>query len=196
MDGEYLEFPQRSKYDLVGIDNFRAGYLSALHFIDQGASRVDFIRLPFIAHTIPQRIMGYQQAMIDNKIIPSRDWVHTVKDFDIHNVQELLDAGVENIICGNDYIAMNLIRTLNQMGVEIPRKVRITGFDDVEAANYLSIPLTTIAQPCRKLAETIINTMLCRIKNPSLPAKKIMLDFDMKIRESSKLKRVNEIINL
>ena len=75
------------------------------------------------------------------------------------------------------------------MGVDIPGRMRVSGFDDLELASYLTIPLTTIAQPCRELAEVIIYTMLRRIKSPSLPGRSIMLDFELKVRESSRIKR-------
>ena len=43
VDDDYVEFPGCSTYDLVTIDNFRAGYRLATHFLDQGVERIDFI---------------------------------------------------------------------------------------------------------------------------------------------------------
>ena len=38
LDSDYLPFPQRSEYDLVGIDNFRSGYLVTEHYLKQRGS--------------------------------------------------------------------------------------------------------------------------------------------------------------
>lgn len=185
VDGEYQEFPLRSKYDLVGIDNFRAGYVSAMHFIKQGEKRIDFLRQPFMAQTIPHRIMGYQQALLHNGINPREEWVHNIQDFSIEELLPIINAGAKNIICANDKIAMQFVKGLAKLNIRIPGDVRVSGFDNIEAARYFPSALTTIAQPCEELAKTIINVMLSRIKNPDLPARTVMLNFELKIRESS-----------
>ncbi|MGP1523042.1 MAG: substrate-binding domain-containing protein [Treponema sp.] len=185
VDGEYNEFPLRSKYDLVGIDNFRAGYISAEHFIRQGEKRIDFLRQPFMAQTVPQRIMGYQQALLHSGIKPCENWIHTIHNFSAEDIFPIINAGAKNIICANDNIAMQFVKGLAQLDIRIPKDVRISGFDNIEAARYFPIALTTIAQPCEELAKTIINVMLSRIKNPDLPARTVMLNFELKIRESS-----------
>ncbi|MFN2311399.1 MAG: GntR family transcriptional regulator [Spirochaetia bacterium] len=46
LDADYLKFPERSEFDLVGIDNIRAGYLAAQHYLEQGATRVDYLQKP------------------------------------------------------------------------------------------------------------------------------------------------------
>ena len=187
VDGEYHEFPLRSKYDLVGIDNFRAGYVSALHFIEQGAQRVDFLCQSFMAQTVPRRIKGYQQALLDSGITPHKTWVHDIRNFSSKELLPLIQNGAQNIICANDNTAMKFIKALSDADIKIPKDVRLSGFDDIEAARYFPVPLTTVAQPCKDLAEVIIHTMLTRIENPYLPARNLMLDFELKIRESSKI---------
>ncbi len=184
-DADYLEYPKRSNHDLVGIDNFRAGYVSAEHYLLQGAKRVDFLSSPDMAQTIPQRIMGYKQALINYGIIPDPNWVHYINDFSKESIDPIINDKAENIICANDNVAMKFIKGLTDIGVNVPHDVRISGFDDLDFAKYLGIPLTTIAQPCADLADVIIYTMLQRIENPSLPIRSIMLDFKLKVRGSS-----------
>jgi DNA-binding LacI/PurR family transcriptional regulator len=42
LDRDICEFPQRSAYDLVGVDNIRGGYLLGQHLIDVGCRRTMF----------------------------------------------------------------------------------------------------------------------------------------------------------
>ena len=111
--------------------------------------------------------------------------MHDIQDFSLKELSDLIHNGAQNIICANDNTAMKFIKALSDTDINIPKDVRISGFDDIEAARYFPIPLTTIAQPCKKLAEVIIHTMLTRIENPYLPARNLMLDFELKVRESS-----------
>ena len=185
VDTDYLEFPERSKYDVIGIDNFRAGYLSTKHFTEQGAKRVDFFKFSYSAPSITQRQMGYQQALMHAGIEPLDSWIHDYKDLSEQSIMSLVDNGAENLICSNDDLAMKLIEGLHNLGIHIPRDVRISGFDDQDFAKYLKIPLTTIAQPCKKIAEVAIDTIIYRLNNPMTMTWNITIDFLMKIRESS-----------
>src|SRR5437667_2210839 len=57
-------YPQRSKYDLVGIDNRRTGYLATEHLIKVGAKRIAFLARPNSAPTVDGRIAGYREALL------------------------------------------------------------------------------------------------------------------------------------
>ena len=56
--------------------------------------------------------------------------------------------------------------------------------DDVKYASLLSVPLTTIHQPCAEIGTVAIGTMLERLRQPKLPARDILLNFRLVVRES------------
>jgi GntR family transcriptional regulator of arabinose operon len=56
-------YPRRSKYDQVGIDNRRAGYLATEHLIGAGAKRIAFFARPDSAPTVDARIAEYREAL-------------------------------------------------------------------------------------------------------------------------------------
>ena len=58
------------------------------------------------------------------------------------------------------------------------------GFDDVRFATLLSVPLTTIQQPCRDIALTAFNAMRERIADPTLPSRSLLLAPKLIVRES------------
>ena len=88
-------------------------------------------------------------------------------------------------ICRNDLTAAKLIQTLKSLNINIPRKVRIAGFDDSEIANLTAPSLTTIHQPVKTLAEIAVASLLQRIRNPSLPVRTILIDAPIVVRGSS-----------
>jgi DNA-binding LacI/PurR family transcriptional regulator len=60
----------------------------------------------------------------------------------------------------------------------------MVGIDDVKYASLLSVPLTTIHQPCASIGSAAIGAMLDRLRDPTLPARDIVLNFDLVVRNS------------
>lgn len=185
IDRDAAAFPRRSDYDLVGVDNFAGGYLLAEHLIKLGLKRLVYVTKPFTASTVEQRIAGAQSAMLANGIEVPRDFVRTGDPLDQKFVRTITQSRrVEGVLCTSDHIAAQLLQTLNRLKVRVPDDLRLVGFDDVRFANLLTIPLTTMQQPCRDIALTAFNCMQERILNPSLPARLITLPPQMIVRET------------
>lgn len=55
------------------------------------------------------------------------------------------------IFCGNDMLALGVLRTLVKHGVRVPQDMSVIGFDDVDFAASANVPLTTIAQSTYQL---------------------------------------------
>ena len=104
-------------------------------------------------------------------------------------VKELRPDGV---VCANDFTAAHLMKVFNELKLVVPDQIRMAGIDDVKYANLLSVPLTTIHQPCEKMGAEAVAAMIQRIRNPDIPARDILLDFHVVVRESSgaKSKRI------
>jgi DNA-binding LacI/PurR family transcriptional regulator len=79
------------------------------------------------------------------------------------------------------------MRSLEVLDLNVPEDVRIAGFDDVKYAHLARVPLTTMKQPCRELGELALNTLIERIKTPSLPPRSILVEARLCERESSRL---------
>ena len=56
-------FPERSAYDLAGIDNYRAGYRLTRHLIDNGCQRPVFAYRAGSAPTVAARLAGCREAL-------------------------------------------------------------------------------------------------------------------------------------
>ena len=63
LDRDLVSYPERSRYDLVGIDNRRAGYAITTHLIRRGCRRPVFVGRPGSAPTVDARAAGYQEAI-------------------------------------------------------------------------------------------------------------------------------------
>lgn len=185
IDSDFEVFPRRSRFDLVGIDNLRSGYLAASHLLERGAGRIDFFQQPYAAPTVGARIRGYEEALKDAGISPAREWVHNGDPADSAYVRDCLEQGAENIICGNDATAAELMHTITELGYSIPGDVRIVGFDDMKYARLARVPLTTFRQPCRQLGEIAVEAMFSRLSKPGRNPVTVYAEPELITRESS-----------
>ncbi|MBN8526414.1 MAG: LacI family DNA-binding transcriptional regulator, partial [Planctomycetes bacterium] len=97
--------------------------------------------------------------------------------------------GHDAIACANDLTAADLLRSLAAARIAVPSAVRLAGFDDVQHASRLPVPLTTMRLPCRELGMVALRTMLERIADPRLPARQILLDASLVARRSTAARR-------
>lgn len=185
LDRDLVPFPQRSEFDLVGLDNVAGGYLIAEHLIKLGCARIAFIARPQSAPTVDARVAGVREAIVRHGLDLAKDWLQVGDPEDL-KFSRRLAAGRrwDAFVCANDHTAALLIRHLEQAGTHVPKDVRVAGFDDAKFATLVSVPLTTIRQPCRDLALTAFRAMLERIAEPTLPARHILLRPRLVVRES------------
>ena len=184
LDRDLVSYPQRSRYDLVGIDNRRAGHLITAHLLNSGCQRIVFLCRPRSAPTVDARISGYREALAQAGV-DFQPYVCRTSLDDASEVREVLETvRPDGFVCANDFTAARLLRTLNGLGVSVPGEVRMAGIDDVKYASLLSVPLTTIHQPCAAIGRVAVNTMVERLRNPTLPPRDILLNFHLVVRES------------
>ena len=187
IDRDYLPPPQRSRYDLVGIDNAQAGYRLAKHLIEAGARNIRFLTQPNYASTIRGRIQGVAQAVIDAGLEWRNNHIIETSPSDTAAFRRLMRGKdrPDAFVCRNDPLAATLLQTLAALKLNVPEEVRVAGFDDAKIAKLLNPPLTTIRQPVKRLAETAVASLLQRIRNPNLAPRAILLDAQMVVRQSS-----------
>ncbi len=57
------------------------------------------------------------------------------------------------VMCGNDVLAVGAVMKAKEMGMRIPDDISITGFDDIELAQVVEPPLTTVHVPHSKMGQ-------------------------------------------
>jgi GntR family transcriptional regulator, arabinose operon transcriptional repressor len=185
IDRDVVPYPQRSGHDVVGIDNRRAAHVLTRHLIDVGCRSLLFIGRPDAAPSCIARSRGFQDAVREAGL-PANDVVHHVDPTDAAAVRAVLEPRpADGVVCSNDFTAAHVMRVLDGLGRRVPHDVRVAGFDDVKYASLLPVPLTTVQQPCTQLGEVAIRAMADRLKDPTMPARDLILSFQLIVREST-----------
>lgn len=158
---------ERSKHDLVGIDNVSAGYALGKHLIASGAKRIAFLMPPHSASTNLQRMLGVAGAVIESGLNWSDRNILCISPKDKEALKKALSKkqAPDAIVCHNDATATML-----------PRSVKVAGFDGLITLGKRKFP--TIHQPIDLLAETAIATLLERIRKPNTPPRQILVNVD------------------
>jgi DNA-binding LacI/PurR family transcriptional regulator len=145
--------------------------------MELGARRIAFAAYRGQAPTVKARIQGYRDALAGSQQ-EEEPVVYLSPDGPVD------PAGCDAFVCANDGVASRLMHALLARGVRIPEDVRIVGMDDVNYAALLPVPLTTIHQPCRDLGEAALRLMLNRLDHPQMPARDVLLDCSLVVRQS------------
>ena len=181
----YAPYSMRSKYDLVGIDNRRAGFLITQHLLRHGSKRIAFVARPLAAVTVTARIAGYREALFSHGINLREDLVRRGDPDNPQFLKQLLtECRPDGIVCANDFTAARVMAGLTAIGIRVPEAMRVVGIDDVKYAALLPVPLTTQHQNCADIGAMAIATMLQRLQKPGLPTRDILLQTYTVIRKS------------
>jgi GntR family transcriptional regulator of arabinose operon len=185
LDRDIYDYPQRSRFDLVGVANRRASQTLTNHLWDLGYRRIEYITHLGEVSTVTARIAGCMDVLQNHGITPDPKWVHQGNVRDIAFLREVMrDSRAEAFVCANDHVAARVMRHLATLGIRVPDDVAIVGFDDVDYATLVLVPLTTMRQPCARIGEMAVRLMVERLADPGLPAREVSFDCEMVVRES------------
>ena len=68
------------------------------------------------------------------------------------------------VFAANDQMALGLLRAFAEAGVDVPGRVSVVGFDDIEGASNFYPPLTTVRQDFEALGKTAIDVLVAAIR--------------------------------
>ncbi len=78
-------------------------------------------------------------------------------------VERLLELKPDAVFCCNDYFAGRLISLLLTAGVKIPEDMTVVGYDGLAMCDLCAVPLATVVQPVKMMAEQVVELLLKRI---------------------------------
>jgi len=89
------------------------------------------------------------------------------------------------ITCINDLTAIGVLHAASEGGLKVGRDLAVAGFDGIEDAEHTSPPLTTLNQPLYEIAGKLVKMLVATIQNLPLEERRIQLQPELLIREST-----------
>ncbi|MWN05628.1 transcriptional regulator, LacI family [Gilliamella bombicola] len=158
--------------DIIQDNSFFGAMIATQYLIKQNYKQIACITGPLNNTQAQSRLQGYRQAMQDANLEILRKY-EAQGDFQFASgivaMQNLLELSIppQAVFCSNDAMAIGAYQALYQNGLEAGKDIAIIGYDDIEIAQYMTPPLTTIHQPKEELGQLAVETLLNRFHNPT-----------------------------
>jgi sigma-B regulation protein RsbU (phosphoserine phosphatase) len=101
-------------------------------------------------------------------------------------MDSLLDAAADTldaVVAANDYMALGALEALARRAGRLRRTIAVTGFDDIDDANFSAPPLTTVEQPFADLGASAVRCIHSQLQHEQVPAQ-VVLHTSLVIRRS------------
>jgi LacI family transcriptional regulator len=85
----------------------------------------------------------------------------------------------------NDLLAIGVLRAINERGLRVPEDVALAGFDDIEFAQQLYPPLTTVRMPAYELGLRAAEFLFERLDDPKREPMTEVMPVQLVIRGST-----------
>lgn len=145
----------------VTSDNVRAVKKATEHLLESGADAITYLAGPEASWADGMRWRGLLEAghELELKVRRIGPFLPTMRGGSAA-AEEWLRCPTSGVIAYNDLLAIGFVRAVLQAGCQVPKDVRVVGFDNIPDSALVEPKLTTIAAPLVSLGSTAVNHLL------------------------------------
>ena len=171
--------------------NYDSVYAATQRLIEQGHTHIAFYGSDSHSLSFRERHEGYMACMENHKknVVPCSIIFDNENKY-YANEEMLLNAlnshPITAIVCANDIIAMNAIKTINKLDKKVPDDISIIGFDNIRTGEFMSPKLSTFNIPRQEIGEEVAKYVANSIKSHQIAYSQIVIRCDFIERESNK----------
>lgn len=153
----------------IGFSNRQAAYEIARHVVAKGHRKAAICGGPAEGNERSrQRRAGFIDALEEASISVKPEWIIETQfslDGGREAIKRLLAVGElpTVLICGTDLHAIGAMHQCQLSGIDVPGRLSITGFDDIEFASAMTPGLTTVRVPMHEIGVEVARTIVAII---------------------------------
>lgn len=165
--------PRNDSQDSVIFDTYGGTYAAMTYLVSRGFRRIAYL-FPYRwvqEQEDEPRHRAYREVCEAADIVPQlmlmEHWEETRRAG--------LSAGLtlaampanerpQAVMCFNDVIAQGVIFGLRRAGLQVPEDLAVVGFDGLDEAQYMDVPLTTVLLPADEMCQAALQLLVRRIK--------------------------------
>ena len=190
VDTPVMDMRPPLKADRLYMENRIEVQNAVAHMVQRGKKRISFAGDKNHCQSFFERYMAYKDAMeyfgltegLSTCAMPSGQQNYPVSLYEtIRRFKTMPDA----FVCANDFVAMDLVKALNELGYSVPDDIWVCGFDDSQEASYFAPRLTSIHIHGQIMGYTAANLLMTRIEEPSLNYRTVYTETNLILREST-----------
>ena len=134
----------------ISVDVELGAFSVCKHLVQQGRKRIAFIGDVVSSKSGKRKLEGYGKALhLSGREFSAEDvyyvggrYMDEAFSWATRNI-EILES-YDALMCSTDYVAIGIIRALEDAGIRIPQDIAITGYNNSVMSQYSNPPLTTV----------------------------------------------------
>ena len=131
---------------------------------------------------LPEYIQGVSLTGLPHK--PPIQFLHVMAYEPMHRLLAL-PVRPTAVLTANSWFPAGALRAIENCGLKVPDDISLVGFDDGPEAQHLPVPLTTMAQPLRRIGRIAADILWQLINKQEIASKSVKLDAGLIVRKSS-----------
>ena len=174
----------------VGFSQEKAGYAITEHLVQQGRKRIAFAAAQLDPRTM-QRAQGYRACLQHHGLYDPRLELLSPEPSSMALGGRLLADLLQSrpdcdavFFCNDDLAQGGLLAAL-RMGVAVPQRLAVAGFNDLSGSDQMVPPLTTVHTPRQAIGHAAGEMLLQLIRGDKPEPSALDLGFELRVREST-----------
>lgn len=179
----------RTDVDQVGSENIQSTSALTAHLASLGHRRIGMISGAAGLTTSDERTLGYRLGLGRSGLTFAAELVqcgHSAREGGAlaFNTLLALPEPPTALVVANDSMMVGVLHEARRRGLKIGTDLPVVVYDDVEWADLVDPPLTTMAQPIDEIGTHAVRLLLARIHNPGRKPETVRLSPVLRHRES------------
>ncbi|HZN47987.1 MAG TPA: LacI family DNA-binding transcriptional regulator [Ramlibacter sp.] len=174
----------------VGLSQAEASAAMTRHLLERGHRRIAFAAAQLDPRTM-QRLEGWRQAMREAGLhTPTLEWLNPApSSLGLGGVMFEQIIGqtppVDAVFFCNDDLAQGALLAALRLGIAVPARVAIAGFNDLTGSDQMLPPLSTVRTPRAAIGTAAAEMLLALMRGETVPSPCIDLGFELVVRGST-----------
>jgi LacI family gluconate utilization system Gnt-I transcriptional repressor len=174
----------------VGFSQADAAAAMTRHLLERGRRRVAFAGAQLDPRTM-QRLDGWRRTMTAAGLYaPTLEWLNPAPSslaLGGTMFEQIVGQAppVDAIFYCNDDLAQGALLAALRLGVEVPRRVAVAGFNDLTGSDQMLPPLTTVRTPRAEIGAAAAAVLLALMRGETVERRSIDLGYQLLVRAST-----------
>lgn len=193
-------------FDCVTSDNYGGAQAMMRHFVELGHQHIVFLSHHAMELlTVMERFRAYSDVLQEAGLPMADPWLigqpgkeigaslalRSSLDVNSPELQQIRNYMLHAptrptaIFALNDYLAVLAMQGMRSLNLPVPDAISIGGFDDIDLAAHLQVPLTTVAQDSFSIGKRAAQRLIERLDGYSGPTQCEIVPTQLRIRSST-----------
>ncbi|GLI84686.1 LacI family transcriptional regulator [Rossellomorea marisflavi] len=183
----------------VVMNNVLGAYQAVEHLLQSGHKRIGYAASTARMYNFDMRQKGFEKHLHEHGLTVDPNHIFNLSPTDVgtqvdvkQSLQNLKGDLPSAIFCECDYMAISMIKTLNELNIRVPEDISVVGFDNILESRIINPELTTIHVKKDRIASLAVEKLIREIDHDEREKMKVFIDTELVVRRSSTSLKTHE----